>query len=146
MKKIIPAIAILFMLSLAACSSQPVPSAGRDGTNDLQSESTATLDTGIWPVNDYTEGLPVPPGTVAWAALDEEHSNCSISLVDIAESDYSDYMKLLEQEGFSVIENISEDVKGQDYVSIGTLLSNGEKVLSISRIPDSLTIYISFEE
>ena len=146
MKKLIPAIAILFMLSLAACSNQTVPSAGMDGTNDLQSESAVTLDTGVWPVNDYTEGLPVPPGTVAWAALDEEHSNCSISQVDIAESDYSDYMKLLEQEGFSVIENIAEDVKGQDYVSIGTLLSNGEKVLSISRIPDSLTIYISFEE
>ena len=33
------------------------------------------------------------------------------------------YMELLKQEGFSVIEDVSEEVKGQDYVSVGTLLS-----------------------
>lgn len=76
--------------------------------------------------------------------LIHEHENCGISIVDIAESDYHDYMKLLEQEGFSVIEDVSEEIKGQDYVSIGTLLSNGEKGLGISYIPDNLTIYISF--
>ena len=97
-------------------------------------------------MNEYTEGLPVPSGTVAWAMLDTEHGNCGISIVDIAESDYHDYMKLLEQEGFSVIEDVSEEIKGQDYVSIGTLLSNGEKGLSISYIPDNFTVYISFEE
>lgn len=59
--------------------------------------------------------------------LDTEHENCSISIVDIAESDYNDYMKLLEQVGFSVIENVSEEINGQNYVSVGTLLSNGEK-------------------
>ena len=53
-------------------------------------------------------------------------------------------MEFLKQEGFSVIEEVSEEIKGQDYVSIGTLLSNGEKGLSISYIPDNFTIYISF--
>ena len=67
---------------------------------------------------------------------------CSI---DIDESAYNEYMELLKQEGFSVIEDVSEEIKGQDYVSIGTLLSNDEKGLSISYIPDNLTIYISFE-
>ena len=33
----------------------------------------------------------------------------------------------------------------KNYVSIGTLLSNDEKWLSISYIPNSLTIYISFD-
>jgi len=96
-------------------------------------------------VNEYTEGLPVPSGTVAWAMLDTEHENCSISIVDIDESSYNEYMELLKQEGFSVIEDVSEEIKGQDYVSISTLLSNDEKGLSISYIPDNLTIYISFE-
>ena len=44
------------------------------------------------------------------------------------------------------MENVSEAVKGQSYVSIGTLLSNGEKSLSVSYVPDTLTIYISFEQ
>ena len=88
--------------------------------------------------------LPVPSGTVGWAMLDTEHENCSISIVDISETDYNDYLELLKQEGFSIIEEVSEEIEGQDYVSIGTLLSNGEKGLSISYIPDNFTIYISF--
>ena len=145
MKKFVSIIAILLMLSLAACSNKDTPPDTNDPSN-TQSESITMLDEGVWPANEYTEGLPVPSGTIAWAMLDTEHENCCISIVDIAESDYNDYMKLLEQEGFSVIEDVSEEIKGQDYVSIGTLLSNGEKGLSISYIPDNLTIYISFEE
>lgn len=145
MKKFVSIIAILLMLSLAACSNKDTPPDTNDPSN-TQSESITMLDEGVWPANEYTEGLPVPSGTIAWAMLDTEHENCCISIVDIAESDYNDYMKLLEQEGFSVIEDVSEEIKGQDYVSIGTLLTNGEKGLSISYIPDNLTIYISFEE
>ena len=60
-------------------------------------------------------------------------------------SDYNEYMEILNQEGFSVIENVSEEIEGENYVSIGTLLSNDEKWLSVSYIPNSLTIYISFD-
>ena len=146
MKKFISVIMILLMLSLAACTNQDTSPSNTGNTSNTQSENITMLDEGVWPVNEYTDGLPVPSGTVAWAMLDTEHENCSISIVDIAESDYHDYMKLLEQEGFSVIEDVSEEIKGQDYVSIGTLLSNGEKGLSISYIPDNFTVYISFEE
>lgn len=146
MKRFIPGIAILLILSLTACSAPKTPPKDTGDASNSQSEGIIRLDEGEWPVNEYTEGLPVPTGTVAWAMLDTEHENCGISIVDINESDYNDYMKLLEQEGFSVIEDVSEEIKGQDYVSIGTLLSNGEKGLSISYIPDNFTVYISFEE
>ena len=145
MKKFVSIIAILLMLSLAACSNQDTPPA-TDNPNNTQTESNTMLDEGVWPVNEYTEGLPVPPGTVGWAMLDTEHENCSISIVDISETDYNDYLELLEQEGFSIVEEVSEEIEGQGYVSIGTLLSNGEKGLSISYIPDNFTIYISFED
>ena len=143
MKKFVSIIAILLMLSLAACSNQDTPSA-EDNPSNTQTESNTMLDAGVWPVNEYTEGLPVPSGTVGWAMLDTEHENCSISIVDISETDYNDYLELLKQEGFSIIEEVSEEIEGQDYVSIGTLLSNGEKGLSISYIPDNFTIFISF--
>ena len=135
MKKFVSIIAILLMLSLAACSNQDTPSAA-DNPSNTQTESNTMLDAGVWPENEYTEGLPVPSGTVGWAMLDTEHENCSISIVDISETDYNDYLELLKQEGFSIIEEVSEEIEGQDYVSIGTLLSNGEKGLSISYIPD----------
>lgn len=144
MKKFVSIIAILLMLSLAACSNQDTPSAA-DNPSNTQTESNTMLDAGVWPVNEYTEGLPVPSGTVGWAMLDTEHENCSISIVDISETDYNDYLELLKQEGFSIIEEVSEEIEGQDYVSIGTLLSNGEKGLSISYIPDNFTIYMEMK-
>ena len=144
MKKYISILAVLLMLSLTACSNLGTTPTGTGNTSNTQSESITMLDEGVWPVNEYTAGLPVPSGTVGWAMLDTEHENCSISIVDISETDYNDYLELLKQEGFSIIEEVSEEIEGQDYVSIGTLLSNGEKGLSISYIPDNFTIYISF--
>ena len=145
MKKFISVIAIMLMLALTACSNQETPPA-TDNLGNTQSDSVTMLEEGVWPVNEYTEGLPIPPGTVSWAMLDTEHGYRSINIVDISETDYNEYMELLKQEGFSVIEEVSEEIKGQDYVSIGTLLSNGEKGLSISYIPDNFVIYISFEK
>lgn len=145
MKKYVSIIAILLVLTLTACSNQETPPS-TDNSGNTQSGSITMLDEGIWPENEYTEGLPIPPGTVSWATLDTEHENCTVNIVDISETQYNEYMELLKQEGFSVIEKVSEKIKGQDYVSIGTLLSNGEKGLSVSYIPDSFTIYISFEE
>lgn len=64
MKKFVSIITILLILSLAACSNQDTPP-GTDNSNNTQSESVTMLDEGVWPVNEYTEGLPVPSGTVA---------------------------------------------------------------------------------
>lgn len=104
------------------------------------------LDEGIWPENEYTEGLPVPTGTVSWAMLDNVHKNCGINMIDVGEAEYDEYLELLKNEGFSEIKEVSEEVKEQGYVSIGMLFSNGEKGVSISYIPNSITIYISFEQ
>lgn len=145
MKKLISAVAILIILALTACSNQTSAPNDNSNASNLLSEGITMLDDDMWPENEYTDGLPVPNGMVAWAMLDTERGNCSINIVDIAENDYNDYMKLLEQNGFSITEGVAEEVKGQDYVSIGTLLSNGEKGLSIGYIPDNLTIYISLK-
>ena len=145
MKKYISVFTIMIMIFLAACSNQNTSSNPTSNENNTQSNSVIKLDEGVWPASEYTEGLPIPPGTVAWATLDTEHENCSVNLTGISDDDYSEYMEVLNQEGFSVIENVSEEIEEGNYVSIGTLLSNEDKWLSISYIPDSLTIYISFD-
>ena len=99
MKKYISILAVLLMLSLTACSNLGTTPTGTGNTSNTQSESITMLDEGVWPVNEYTEGLPVPSGTVAWAMLDTEHENCSISIVNISETEYNDYFELLKQEG-----------------------------------------------
>ena len=144
MKKYISALAILLIISFAACSNQNTSSAPTDHGNRTSSDNVTLLDAGVWPVNEYTEGLPVPPGTVEWAMLDTQHENCSVGLVGVGESDYNAYMTLLLQGGFSIVESVSEEIEGEDYVSIAMILSDGERWLSISRIPDRLSVYISY--
>lgn len=68
MKKFVSIIAILLMLSLAACSNQDTPSAA-DNPSNTQTESNTMLDAGVWPVNEYTEGLPVPSRPVRSVGL-----------------------------------------------------------------------------
>lgn len=143
MKKRLLTIVILLVLFLTACAGR---TAGADDAERLPAESVTMLDEGVWPVNAYTEGLPVPPGTVAWTMLDAEHGTCSISVAELSEEEFRDYQVRLAQAGFSPVEHVSEEIKEQGYVSIGTLLSNGEKSLSISYVPETLTIYISFEQ
>ena len=136
MKRWILVFVLLLALVLTACSN-------RTETTADAPQAYTQLDEGVWPVNAYTDGLPVPTGTVAWAMLDAEHKNCSIGIEDIAESEFNDYLNRLKQAGFSVVEDVSEKIKGQDYVSIGTILSNGEKGVSVSYVPGNLAIYIT---
>ena len=84
MKKYISVLAIMLTISLAACSNQDISSAPADNGSNTPSNSVTILEEGVWPANEYTEGLPVPPGTVAWATLDAEHENCSVNLTDIS--------------------------------------------------------------
>lgn len=136
--------ACFMILTLTACSVQEpaaVPSASEDS---MRPASVITLDEGVWPDNEYTEGLPVPPGTVEWAILDTEYKNLSIGLEDVGEDSYEAYMKLLEKQGYAVIQGTLEEIRGQDYISEMMLLSDGERYLSIGHIPGSLGLSISF--
>lgn len=131
---------IVLILSLTACSKEtPTPAI------PPASETITQLDEGVWPVNEYTAGLPVPSGTVQWAMLDHAHPNCSIHLTDCSETAYRHYMNLLQQAGYSVVEEVSESISEQGDRSTNTLLSNGEKGLSISYLSNAFTIYIVFE-
>ena len=76
--------------------------------------------------------------------LDTAKGYCSINLIDLTDEEYNAYMELLQEDGFSIVEENSEEVKGQDYITIGTVLANTDKALSISYIPNNLGIYISF--
>lgn len=141
MKKLVSILVLILMLSLTACSWQsPSPN------EDAQPESIIMLDSGVWPENAYTEGLPLPPGTVDWAMLDTKHENCSICMVNVSERDCENYIALLKQAGFSIVGEESEEVQGQNYVSVGTLLSDGTKGLSISYTPSAFMIYITLEK
>ena len=49
------------------------------------------LDAGVWPVNEYTEGLPVPSGTVGWATVSYTHLGDAKSFDRVARKWNVDY-------------------------------------------------------
>lgn len=142
MRKVVSA--LLVMIILSACSSESMTPNTADPNENEEPQNIPMFDEGVWPVNTYTNELPVPPGTVSWAMLDTEHENCCINLADMSETDFNDYVDILKQEGFSVIEDTSEEVKGQDYISVAMLLSNEKKELGISYARNNFVICISF--
>ena len=146
MKKRMLSLVTILVCFLCACSNPQVSPASTGSTGSASSAPPAALEEEVWPVNEYTQNLPVPPGAVAWATLDTERQYCGVSLTGMGQSDFDSYLDLLKQEGFSPLEELSEEVKGQDYVSIGALLSDGETCLSLSYIPDQLTLYITFAD
>ena len=133
------------IILLASCSGQKQINSDTDiATTAQESMSVTMLEEGVWPVNKYTDGLPVPAGKVAWASIDEEHKICCVNITDISETEYREFIELLKKDGFSVTDNISEEVKGQNYVSECTNLTDNQRGLSVAYIPGSLTFSVSF--
>ena len=52
------------------------------------------------------------------------------------------YLEQLYAAGFWELERVSDEIRGQDYLYIGALLSNGKTELSLSHQQDHLGIYI----
>ena len=75
MKKYISVFTIMVMIFLAACSNQNTSSTPTSNENNTQSNSVTKLDEGVWPANEYTEGLPVAPGTVAYTFTADQWEN-----------------------------------------------------------------------
>ena len=65
MKKFIFIIAVILSLTLAGCSNKK-PEVNSDSNS---TDNIISLEEGIWPENEYTDELPVPPGTVNHALL-----------------------------------------------------------------------------
>ena len=107
MKKIIFVIAVILSLTLTGCSNEE--SGINSDTNST--DRIVTLNEGIWPENEYTEELPTPPGTVNRALLNETKKYCAVFLIDLTDEEYNSYIEILKQQGFTITEEVCEDVK-----------------------------------
>lgn len=144
MKKLLLIAVAILTLALCACANGNNENA--DGGNSEDDNRIEFLDSENWPSNKYTKGLPVPDGKVVQAMIDNESDNCSIVLSEVDEEAYNGYIDTLKQEGFSVVDEVTEEIEGQDYSALGIVLSNDKKGLSISYTPGNMVIYISFEK
>lgn len=137
MKKAIAILTLLMLCLLTACGTQESPQ-----STGIAPDSFDVLDAGVWPENEYTEELPVPAGTVNNAYVDTKNDYCVIMIDDMSETEFDEYIASLESEGYSEIEYVAEEIKGEDYVSIGTLYSNGTTSTSISFFDGNFGMYI----
>ena len=94
------------------------------------------LAEGIWPENEYTAGVPVPPGTVGWAMLDSQNESCSIQVQSVPQAQFDDYYQQLQDTGYQEIERTEE----KNEISIGTLLSDGSRSISLAYSEQTLMI------
>ena len=134
---------LLLALFLSGCGQPAGQTDAVPPVNTASPQGVLLLEPGTWPQSAYTEGLPIPPGRVDWAMVDTERGHCSVSLVGVDEAGYETYLDTLQQAGFSLVETQWEEIQGQDYVSIVNLLSDGERWLSMSYVPDRITLYSS---
>lgn len=142
MKKLTLLIALLVMLSLTACTFSADKGSDKETTHF---ENVVALEKGVWPENEYTNKLPVPKGTVTWAMIDTENEYCSVSVEELEEDDYKNYMELLYEKGFSVIESTNERIPWQEYGSSNALMFDGEKYISVSYTNCTLVLYITLK-
>ncbi len=133
----------VLLLSLTACSTQEnLSETDRESiSSDSQSNITMVEDS-VWPDNEYTEGLPVPNGTVVWVMVDSENEYCCINVDNIGQGEFDEYIQALTDLGFNEIESTSEVIDRENYVSIGTIYSNGKKSLSIAYADANFVINI----
>ena len=136
MKRGIVLLALLMLCLLTACGSK----------NTLKADSFVYLDAGVWPENEYTEELPVPPGTVNTAYIDTTNEFCVVMLNEVSDADFDNYIAELENNKFSQIENVDEEIEGEGYISTGTLYSNGTTSVSMSLADGTLGMYIVIVE
>lgn len=125
------------LVSVCACTKDT------DADNGSDDSGYIVNDEGVWPDNGYTKGLPIPQGTVLRTVQDTVNNTCSISLCDLEKADYDSYIATLKNEKFEIVDEVTEEIEGQDYTAYGTVLSNGKIGLSISYTPNSMVIYIS---
>ena len=95
-------------------------------------DSITFIDDGTWPENDFTKDIPAPQGSVSWGILDSENESCSIQIAEITKARFDAYYKNLLSSGYNEIEKVEEETKGQSYISIGTIISNESKSISLA--------------
>lgn len=125
-------ICFIFSLSLTACSAERPSNIVIENSGETLPESISFSDDGVWPDNVYTQGIPIPPGIIGWVMLDSENENCSIQIEGITKAQFDSYYEKLLDSGYTEIEKVDEEVKDQGYVSIGTIITNEDKSISLA--------------
>lgn len=117
---------LTLLLSFAACSAKRPSHIPTVDSGTTFPPSVTFSEDGIWPDNGYTQDVPEPPGAIGWTMLDDEKESFGVQIGGITRAQFDTYYEKLRQAGFCEVK------RGKGYISIGTVLSNGSKSISLA--------------
>lgn len=137
--------AVCFLLCASCGTETQQPSSPTESAAPAQTGSGAAawVSAEEWPVNDYTENIPVPPGEVREMLLDENNGFCAVSLDGVSGEEAELWREELTEAGFRPLAGVEEEVKGtvsSGVVSIGEVYTDGSVFLSVSETDGLMVI------
>lgn len=141
MKKTILFISALLLL-MVAYSSQRRVKISTENAMDIPPEYVTVLPCSEWSKIEYTQDVPLPPGTTSWIMLDSDKGSCSVQIMGISREQFENYYKALTQYGYMEIERVDAGTKKDQYISIGTILSSESKCISLAYEGSTLILAI----
>lgn len=74
--------------------------------------------------------------------IDSQNKFCFISVGNISETEFDEYISSLKNKGYSEPEYVTEEIQREGYTSIGALYSNGTTSISVSFADSTMGMYI----
>ncbi len=140
MKKLYTIFLIMVLIFImTACENKHIINnrSSVDSSGDSLPDSFIMFDTEKWPENEYTANIPQPESESnvrGW--IDPDKGYCYIELPDMTKTESEKYIETLKATGFAEVEKVAEEIKNEDYVSIGTLLTYDGITVSIAYLDE----------
>ena len=129
------------LMVIAACGT---PKKQEENMENL--ENVEFLYDVSWDELEYTADLPAPAGKISYVMRNKMEQWYGVFVEDMSEIEYNAYMDSLYQQGFQLVTSQSDEVKEQEHVAIGTVLSNGTRGISISYADGMFGLFIRWGE
>lgn len=144
MKKIIMVfLAFSLIYFMVACENNSSEKKEIDNSISTLEGDFIFLEDDEWPNNEYTAGLFAPEaGVISEGWIDPDNKFLYILFSEISEIEAKNYIQDLNADGFSLVENISEEVNNGNYISNATILTKDDTFLSLAYSNEQLGIYI----
>ena len=116
-----------------------------DNIENALPENYIILDTGEWPKNTYTSNIPQPDsGIFVRGWIDPDSQYCYIEMEDVNSDTMESWYGSLLDSGFTEVERMAEQIKGQDYKSTNAMLQNAERAINITHLSNEKGMLIMY--
>ena len=138
-------ITVFFLFAAVSVLCTACSTAGKSSAQTVDDTPWPQITyTDEWPDNQNTIGVPIPSaGSIAQVVSPSDGRYCSVTLEEVSENAVENYLINLEESGFFLLEDVSEDLSGDGDLSIGATYSNGKIGVSIAYYGGVFSLYMA---